>query len=103
MRPETSDNSPGESQNGRRPLLFCDVDGVISLFGFQQSYGLGSGNAPFTGCPGGEFHSVNGIIHAWAAERPGPALLIETERHVGMHEEHVEHLLGFAQRLEPPR
>lgn len=34
------------------PILFVDVDGVISLFGFEQS-----------GPPPGQFHSVDGIIH----------------------------------------
>jgi hypothetical protein len=35
-----------------RPILFVDVDGVISLFGFNTS-------AP----PAGTFHSIDGIIH----------------------------------------
>jgi HAD domain in Swiss Army Knife RNA repair proteins len=35
-----------------RPILFLDVDGVISLFGFGR-------HAP----PPGAFHSIDGIIH----------------------------------------
>jgi HAD domain in Swiss Army Knife RNA repair proteins len=35
-----------------RPVLFLDVDGVISLFGFHPS-----------GPPPGTFHSIDGIIH----------------------------------------
>ena len=35
-----------------RPILFLDVDGVISLFGF-----------PTDGPPPGSFHSIDGIIH----------------------------------------
>ena len=37
---------------GDRPVLFLDVDGVISLFGFQRS-----------GPPPGTFHSIDGILH----------------------------------------
>jgi hypothetical protein len=43
------------------PVLFLDVDGVISLFGFNPS-----------GQPPGSFHSIDGVIHcigADAAER----------------------------------
>jgi hypothetical protein len=41
-------------QNGEtsQPVLFVDVDGVISLFGFQPS-----GPLP------GRFHSIDGILH----------------------------------------
>jgi hypothetical protein len=39
------------------PILFVDVDGVISLFGFKPS-----------GKPAGTFHSVDGIIHLIGAE-----------------------------------
>jgi hypothetical protein len=34
------------------PVLFVDVDGVISLFGFEPS-----------GSPPGTFHSIDGILH----------------------------------------
>jgi HAD domain in Swiss Army Knife RNA repair proteins len=40
-----------------RPVLFLDVDGVISLFGFQPS-----------GPPPGTFHSIDGVIHCIGAE-----------------------------------
>ena len=36
----------------QRPILFLDVDGVISLFGF-----------PSRGTPPGQFHWVDGIAH----------------------------------------
>jgi hypothetical protein len=42
-----SQQSPSES-----PVLFVDVDGVISLFGF-----------PSGGAPPGEFHWVDGVAH----------------------------------------
>src|SRR3954470_3202837 len=47
----------------QKPLLFLDVDGVISLFGFREGYGLGTGEAPFVGCPPGRLHSINGVMH----------------------------------------
>ena len=40
-----------------RPVLFLDVDGVISLFGFHPS-----GPAP------GTFHSIDGIVHCIGAD-----------------------------------
>jgi Swiss Army Knife RNA repair-like protein len=40
-----------------RPVLFVDVDGVISLFGFEPS-----------GSPPGKFHSIDGILHCIGAE-----------------------------------
>jgi hypothetical protein len=36
----------------KRPILFVDVDGVISLFGFDH-----------TSAPPGTFHSIDGILH----------------------------------------
>src|SRR4051794_31788629 len=39
-----------------RPVLFVDVDGVISLFGFEHG-----------GPPPGDFYSIDGIIHCLGA------------------------------------
>jgi hypothetical protein len=50
-------------QEREKPLLFLDVDGVISLFGFSEGYGLASGDAPFSECPPGRLHSINGVMH----------------------------------------
>src|SRR4051812_36488525 len=41
-----------QQQGDDRPVLFLDVDGVISLFGFHPS-----------GPPPGTFHSIDGILH----------------------------------------
>jgi hypothetical protein len=49
--------------NAQDPVLFLDVDGVISLFGFREGYGLAAGDAPFEDCPPGRLHSINGIPH----------------------------------------
>jgi hypothetical protein len=182
---------PQHDQNTIRtekPLLFVDVDGVISLFGFREGYGLAPGNAPFEGCPPGRLHSINGVLHyistgcaahlerladryelvwatgweeaandylphllglpgglpylsfegrvsagsahwkidaigeyagerplawiddnvddscrGWAQERPAPTLIIETVRHEGMHDAHVERLLDWADQLAARR
>ena len=56
-----------------RPILFLDVDGVISLFGFPQGYGLAAGNAPFEQRPPGSLHNVNGVIH-YISAACGPLL-----------------------------
>jgi hypothetical protein len=50
-------------ENVQRPVLFVDVDGVISLFGFREGYGLAAGDAPFEDCPPGRLHSINGVPH----------------------------------------
>jgi hypothetical protein len=170
----------------QKPLLFVDVDGVISLFGFREGYGLAPGSAPFSNCPPGRLHSINGVMHyisaacsrhlrrlaeryeliwatgweetandylphllelpghlpyltfdgriaagaahwkidaiaahagdtrplawiddnvddachAWAEGRPAPTLIIETVRHEGMTEEHVERLFHWADGLQ---
>jgi hypothetical protein len=171
-------------QDRGKPLLFVDVDGVISLFGFREGIGLASGEAPFSECPPGRLHSINGVMHyissecgarllrlgeryeliwatgweeaandylphllglpghlpfltfdgrvaagsahwkvdaiaehagerplawiddnvdeschAWAARRPAPTLIVETLRHEGMGQEHVELLLDWAAGL----
>ncbi len=165
-------------------MLFLDVDGVISLFGFREGYGLAEGNAPSAGRPEGALHSVNGVLHyirasaaehlpalagyfelvwatgweetandflpyilglpgplhhltfdgramsgnahwkieaideytgpraaawiddnlgddcyAWAESRDAPTLLIQTERHIGMTDEHSAELVAFATKL----
>ena len=167
---------PGEEaipQRDRQPILFVDVDGVISLFGFPR-------DRP----PPGAFHSIDGIVHcigdrcgerllrldeavelvwatgweekaneylcrlldlgrelpvltfdgravfgsshwkleaideyagqrpaawiddfiddecrAWAAGRSAPTLLVETDSAVGISDEHVEDLLGWAKQV----
>ena len=172
------------TRDREKPLLFVDVDGVISLFGFQEGYGLASGDAPFAQGPPGRLHSINGVMHyissecgdrlqrladsyeliwatgweetandylphllglpghlpyltfdgrvaagsahwkvdaiaehagarplawiddnvdefcrEWAARRPAPTLIVETVRHEGMDEGHVELLLEWAAGL----
>jgi hypothetical protein len=39
-------------QSREKPLLFCDIDGVLSLFGFRLDE-----------CPIGNWHTVEGIAH----------------------------------------
>jgi uncharacterized protein YjbJ (UPF0337 family) len=46
-----------QQKSDNRPVLFVDVDGVISLFGFNPS-----------GSPPGSFHSIDGIIHCIGSE-----------------------------------
>ena len=78
-----------------RPILFVDVDGVISLFGFDHAAALP-----------GAFHSIDGILHCIgsnAAERL--ARLAERYELVwatGWEEkanEYLPHLLGMPGRL----
>jgi hypothetical protein len=170
------------------PLLFLDVDGVISLFGFREGYGLAAGDASFEGCPPGRLHSINGVMHyistdcaghldrlrrryemiwatgweetandylphllglpgdlpylsfdgrvragaahwkidaigryagerplawiddnvdqscrVWAEERSAPTLIIETVRHEGMRDDHVELLMAWADEVAASR
>ena len=169
----------------KKPLLFLDVDGVISLFGFREGYGLAPGDMPFDGRPPGRLHSINGVMHyistgcaghlarlaehyemvwatgweetaneylphllglsgqlphlsfdgrvragaahwkldaisdyagdralawiddnvddschAWAGARTAPTLIVETVRHEGMRDDHVELLLSWAKALK---
>jgi hypothetical protein len=46
-----------QQKSDDRPVLFLDVDGVISLFGFHPS-----------GPPPGKFHSIDGILHCIGAD-----------------------------------
>jgi hypothetical protein len=46
-----------QQKSDNRPILFVDVDGVISLFGFHP-----------TGPPPGTFHAIDGIIHCIGSE-----------------------------------
>ncbi|MGH2837865.1 MAG: HAD domain-containing protein [Thermoleophilaceae bacterium] len=50
------------SQSPQQPILFVDVDGVISLFGFPSSRN-----------PPGQFHWVDGIAHC-ISDGAGPRL-----------------------------
>ncbi len=52
------------------PLLAVDIDGVISLFGFDQPVEPGRGDP--SGAPG-EFHLIDGMLHCIALET-GPRL-----------------------------
>ena len=78
-----------------RPILFVDVDGVISLFGFDP-------NAPHPG----SFHSVDGILHCIGSDA-GPRLVRLAERFelvwsTGWEEkanEYLPHLLGLRGEL----
>jgi hypothetical protein len=89
-----------------KPLLFLDVDGVISIFGFPQGFGLAAGNAPFDERPPGALHSVNGIIHyiSSACSRHLERLdeRFELVWATGWEEtanEHLPHLLGLPREL----
>ena len=52
------------------PVLAIDIDGVISLFGFDEAVQPGRGDA---GEAPGEFHLIDGMLHCIALET-GPRL-----------------------------
>lgn len=93
-------------QDRDKPLLFVDVDGVISLFGFREGYGLAPGDAPFSRCPPGGLHSINGVMHYISSEC-GARLLRLGERYeliwaTGWEEaanDYLPHLLGLPGHL----
>src|SRR4051794_24467318 len=82
-------------QNGSPPVLFVDVDGVISVFGFPHD-----GPAP------GRFYSVDGLPHC-ISHGSGERLLrlantFELVWATGWEEranEHLPHLLGLGREL----
>jgi hypothetical protein len=90
---ETNTRSTGPGNPG--PLLFVDVDGVISLFGFDPDYVQ----------PGG-FHWVNGVLH-YISSGCGKRLLRLAERFdlvwaTGWEHtanEYLPHLLGLPGEL----
>jgi HAD domain in Swiss Army Knife RNA repair proteins len=81
----------------KRPVLFVDVDGVISLFGFDPSHP-----------PPGSFHWVDGVVHC-IDESCGPRLTRLAERYelvwaTGWEEkanEYLPHLLSLEARELP--
>lgn len=79
-----------------RPVLFVDIDGVISLFGFQRA----------DGPPPGTFHSVDGILHCIGHEAGGRlgrlTLRYELVWASGWEEkanEYLPHILGIGREL----
>jgi hypothetical protein len=48
-----------QQKSDDQPVLFVDVDGVISLFGWNPS-----------GPPPGTFHSIDGILHCIGSDAP---------------------------------
>jgi hypothetical protein len=80
-----------------RPILFLDVDGVISLFGFPDA----------TSAPG-RFHWVDGVVHC-IDETCGPRLVALAERYelvwaTGWEEkanEYLPHILSLPVRELP--
>ena len=84
-----------QQKSDNRPVLFVDVDGVISLFGFHPS-----------GPPPGSFHSIDGIIHCIGSDAaPRLARLAEHYELVwatGWEEkanEYLVHILGLPGEL----
>jgi HAD domain in Swiss Army Knife RNA repair proteins len=84
-----------QQKSDNRPVLFVDVDGVISLFGWKTS-----------GPPPGTFHSVDGIIHCIGSEAASRlarlAQRYELVWATGWEEkanEYLVHILGLEQDL----
>ena len=83
------------AQNPQQPILFVDVDGVISLFGFPSSRN-----------PPGQFHWVDGIAHC-ISDGAGPRLRrlageFELVWATGWEEkanEYLPHLLAMPEKL----
>jgi hypothetical protein len=60
----------GKKAKNDAPVLAVDIDGVISLFGFDEAATPGSGGP--SGAPG-EFHLIDGMLHCIALDT-GPRL-----------------------------
>lgn len=89
----------------QKPILAVDIDGVISLFGFdKQKAGAGVGSAssatpPHEQDPPGEFHLIDGMVHCISMPT-GPQLnrLAETYELVwasGWEDRANDHLPGI--------
>jgi hypothetical protein len=84
-----------QQNTSTRPILFVDIDGVISLFGFDRA-------AP----PPGRFHTVDGIPH-WISEFAGLRLtrlahrfeLVWASGWEDRANEHLPFVLGLAGEL----
>jgi hypothetical protein len=94
-RKTTRDIKRSQQNSDERPILFVDVDGVISLFGFEPGPALP-----------GTFHSIDGILHCigtHAGARLGRlAEHYELVWATGWEEkanEYLPHLLGIGRRL----
>jgi hypothetical protein len=94
-----------------KPLLFVDVDGVISTYGFAGNGGVPSGTRPIgsiaAGGVAGKLHNVEGIIHhiGQGMDLRLAALLphFETVWATGWGDranEHLVHLLSLPCELE---
>jgi hypothetical protein len=78
-----------------KPLLFVDIDGVISLFGFRSD-----------GCPPGTWLNVDGVPHLISATASGHLLALARTFELvwcsGWEEkadEHLVHALALPERL----
>ncbi len=97
-QPDLEDMTPkhtGDLSPERRPLLLVDIDGVISLFGFERGAHPGAH-------PEGSFHSIDGIPHFLSAEAAEHLLALaptfELAWASGWEEkanEYLPHLLGL--------
>lgn len=94
-----------------KPLLFVDVDGVISTYGFAGNLDVPSGSRPLgsvaAGARAGTFHNIEGIIHhiAPGMDRRLAQLVARFEAvwATGWGEranEHLVHLLSMPGELE---
>ena len=90
-KPSPAPERDNAGASGRKPLLLMDIDGVISLFGFNGS-----------ARPEGRFHSIEGIPHFLSASAREHLLALMTDFDVawcsGWEEranDHLPHLLGL--------
>ena len=78
----------------RKPLLFVDIDGVISLFGF-----------PADRRPAGAWLNVDGVVHLLSADARAHLLALSEHFELvwasGWEEKANEHLLGTLGLPEP--
>lgn len=93
---ETREEQLGKAGEAAKPVLAVDVDGVISLFGFDE---------PINEAPG-EFHLIDGMAHC--ISRPAGERLVRLSQHydliwaTGWEEranEHLPLLLGLPGEL----